>query len=272
MNKTLRLLPAITVLLIFGGIGIDLSRAGEEIRVAVWTPIQPKLVEALTGDVFDIKVGPGYRFTELDFVGETALGFQWIMNPKTAGARRILTVYNLNSLRDRWDDIRAEFRQDPTQVALMTKDEDTYYGTPVKWNKGFAGAMQSVWEVQFDWGAGEIDALSQATAEEIVTLAAFNQVSPILATSSPRALKVLGVDQNLMETGWPDKYTMDLIYSGNVEAAENLRPSVTFYIAFAREPEALGDVLSVAEVISMSGWQGEILGETVTGWPVDRND
>ena len=64
--------------------------------------------------------------------------------------------------------------------------------------------------------------------------------------------------------GWPDQKTMDLIQAHDVEAAEKLRPAITFYIAFSREPKALSDFPSIAEVVSTSGWQGETLGETVT--------
>lgn len=271
MSKALRLLPAIAALLIIGGIGTNLLWAGEKIKVAHWATVQPKLVMALTGKELDVKVGQGYRFKKMDFVNEMILGFRWIVSPKKAGARQVLNVYDLNSVRNYWDKLRAEFGQDPVNVAFMTKHEDAYFGTPVKWNKGFANSMKSVWQVEF----GEADysnVFAQAVAEEIVTLAAYQQVSPILAKSSPRALQVLGVDQRVMKTGWPDKQTMDMIRGRNVEAVKNLRPSITFYIAFSREPKALSDVSSLGKVVSTSGWQGEILGETVTGWPVEKHE
>ena len=174
-------------------------------------------------------------------------------------------------MRDQWNEIRAEFREDPAKIALMTKYGDTYFGTPVKWTKGFASAMEAVWHVGFGGPDGSI-VFAQAAAEEIVTLAAYEQLSPLLAKGSPRALQVLGIDLELMKTGWPDEHTMDLIYAGKNEAVKSLRPSVKFYIAFSREPKALNDVPLHAEVISISGWQGEILGETITGWPVDKHD
>ena len=151
MGKALRLLPAITVLLIMGTTGIDLSWAGEKIKTVVWETVQPKVVTALTGEVIDVKVGVGYRFIELDLLGEAALGLQWIASPKKAGARRVLKVYDLKSVQGRWDNIRADFSQDPADVAFMTKHGDAYYGTPVKWRKGFASAMQEAW----DAGSGE---------------------------------------------------------------------------------------------------------------------
>lgn len=272
MSKAVRLLPAIAVLLIIGGIGTHLSRAGEKIKIAVWETVHPKLVTALVGEVMGVKVGLGYQFTELDFLDETALGFQWVVNPKKAGARQVLKVYDLNLVLDHWDDIRAEFRQNPANVAFMTKRENVYYGTPVKWNKGFANGMEGIRQAWLAWGVGSSNVFAQAAAEEIVTLAAFNQASPILAKSSPRALQVLGVDQQAMETGWPDQSTMDLIHARNVEAVESLRPAVMFYIAFSHEPKTLRDVPSLANVVSTSGWQGETLGEAVTGWPIDKRD
>lgn len=267
MSKTLRLFSVISILLIIGGIGTGLSRAGEKIKTAVWETVQPKLVKALAGEVQDVKVGLGYQFKELDYLGEAMLGLQWIVSPKKAGARQVLKVYDLNLMRDQWNEIRAEFREDPAKIALMTKYGDTYFGTPVKWTKGFASAMEAVWHAGFDAGFGGADdsnVFAQAAAEEIVTLAAYEQLSPLLAE--------IGIKHQFMKPGWPDEHTMDLVYARKIEAVKSLRPSVKFYIAFSREPKALSDVPLHAEVISISGWQGEILGETITGWPVDKHD
>ena len=251
----------------FSGVTRTMSAELEEYS---WFRVEPNLPHAVTGEKLVIKAGPAYRFMETSVIRDAGWGIEWVLNPKAAGARNRMFVYNMDDLQDHWSEIRAEFSNRPAKIAFMKQWNDEFYATPVKWNSAFAQTMENVWSTGTDWSQDASSVLAAATAEEILALSAYNQAMPILSSGTPRAIEMLGISTPNVST-WPDGEMVSMIANRNDDVLNVLRPTGEIFIAFDRIPVALreNDVVPPYEALSSEGAFGEKLGAEIPGWPFD---
>ncbi len=271
----------IVAVLIF--VGYSLSMAQSAPLKDTWQAVEPELVPAnIAGKKIRIKVGHSYKLVNYDAAEQARLGVQYLWKPREANAKRVLTVYDLSkfSLRD-WvtiDQATPPDENPPLAAFLVPAGDDTYIGTPIKWNTQMGDAMRAA--VSLEKKHPKIMASDTLIifAGDVLERAAKNQVMPALEGKASGPIwdqkffnfKRAGIRYDAVPMGWtPDE--LRLMEAGDPAPMVAKQPKNPVYIAFDREFVELS-VQPVGQVISVSGIGGERLGYKHPEWATEKSN